>query len=65
MIIGGGTNPPEFRQIAMQLAGGKSAKWVNIPSAGTDQEIADALAKKGGIDEGDETFSSRWRNGRN
>ena len=43
LIIGGGTNPPEIRTAAIQLAGGPSAKWVNIPTAGTDEEIADAL----------------------
>ena len=42
LIIGGGTNPPEIRETAIRLAGGKSAKWVNIPTAGTDQEITDA-----------------------
>jgi cyanophycinase len=49
LIIGGGTNPPEIRNAGIELAGGKAAKWVNIPTAGTDQEIADAMKNGAGL----------------
>ncbi len=40
LLIGGGVNTPSIIQAAQRLAGGAHARWVVIPTAGSDSEIA-------------------------
>ena len=39
VIIGGGLNTPDITNAAADLAGGRKAHWVVIPTASTDKEI--------------------------
>lgn len=40
LIIGGGLRGSDIQNAAIQLSGGSTARWVFIPTAGTDTEIA-------------------------
>ena len=41
LIIGGGLRGIDIQDAAIQLSGGSTARWVFIPTAGTDAEIAE------------------------
>lgn len=40
LLVGGGVNTPSIVEAAQRLAGGAQARWVVIPTAGSDSEVA-------------------------